>query len=190
MIFIKNPIAGKVKTRLGNDIGHDKAVEYYQKLLTITREAANNTQADKWLWYGDFINSGDAWPETDFTKKLQAGNDLGARMKHAFQEAFAQGYRKVCIIGSDCPEMSAEIVEQAFFELEKNDAVIGPANDGGYYLLGMKKLLPIFDNIQWSTETVLTDTIGRLQKLQYSIYILKELTDLDTVEDLKLFPEL
>ena len=93
MIFIKNPIPGRVKTRLGKDIGHDQAVMYYKKLLEITRKAAENTHADKWLWYGDFINEADPWSSSIFSKKLQHQGDLGQRMQTAFAEAFDVGYK-------------------------------------------------------------------------------------------------
>jgi hypothetical protein len=190
MIFIKNPIPGKVKTRLGKDIGHEKAVTYYKKLLEITRKAALGTEADRWLWYGDFVNEADAWSQNDFEKKLQHEGDLGQRMKHAFLAAFDKGYEKVAIIGSDCPEMNSEILQKAFVNLESVDAVIGPANDGGYYLLAMKKPLPIFEDVEWSTENVLGQTITHLQNRGLSYLLLEELTDLDTIEDLKHFPEL
>lgn len=190
MIFIKNPIPGRVKTRLGKDIGHDKAVVYYKKLLEITRLAAEETDADKWLWYGDFVNEADFWSPTVFTKKLQHQGDLGERMQMAFADAFKVGYKKVAIIGSDCPEMSAGVLNTAFDKLDEADAVIGPANDGGYYLMAMKKPLPIFNEVDWSTESVLSQTTAHLKKHGYTYQLLEELTDLDTVEDLKHFPNL
>ncbi len=190
MIFIKNPIPGRVKTRLGKDIGHDKAVTYYKKLLEITRLAAENTQADKWLWYGDFVNETDPWSPSIFHKKLQHQGGLGQRMQHAFLDAFKAGYKKVAIIGSDCPEMSPQILEEAFAKLDETDAVIGPANDGGYYLLAMKKPLPVFENVDWSTGSVLAQTTKHLKKDGLTYSLLQELTDLDTVEDLKHFPNL
>ncbi len=190
MIFIKNPIPGKVKTRLGKDIGHDKAVMYYKKLLEITRLAAESTLSDKWLWYGDFINETDPWNASIFTKKIQHQGDLGQRMQMAFTDAFAAGYKKVAIIGSDCPEMTNEILEKAFAKLDETDAVIGPANDGGYYLMAMKKPLPLFKEVDWSTENVMAQTISHLKKDGLTYQLLEELTDLDTIEDLKHFPNL
>ncbi len=190
MIFIKNPIPGKVKTRLGKDIGHEKAVTYYKKLLEITRVTAEATPADKWLWYGDFINEADPWDSSIFTKKLQHTGNLGQRMQMAFEEAFTNGYKKVAIIGSDCPEMTSDILEEAFERLDDCDVVIGPANDGGYYLLAMKSPLPIFDEVDWSTEQVLEQTTDHLKKLGSSYTLLQELTDLDTIDDLKNFPNL
>lgn len=190
MIFIKNPILGKVKTRLAKDLGDSQAVEYYKKLLALTRSAAQNTDVEKWLWYGDFINNEDHWNSNIFSKKLQEGDDLGQRMERAFELAFSEGYKNVVIIGSDCPEISSEILEQAFTTLDSNDAVIGPANDGGYYLLGMTKMLHLFEEVDWSTERVLDQTEKHLKKAEAKYHLLQELTDLDTVEDLKKFPTL
>lgn len=190
MIFIKNPIAGKVKTRLGKDIGHDEAVKYYIRLLELTRNVAKEMNVDRWVWYGDFINDEDEWNESHFKRKLQHGASLGDRMRNAFEEAFDAGYEKVAIIGSDCPDMSPNILQRAYAGLVKKDAVLGPANDGGYYLLGMKQLLPVFSEVEWSTETVLEQTIDHLKNHNLSYSLLPELADLDTVEDLKLFPNL
>ncbi len=190
MIFIKNPVPGKVKTRLGKDIGYEEAAAYYEKLLEITRQAAINTSSDKWLWYGDYINKSDSWSAATFTKKLQTAGDLGIRMQSAFEKAFEQGYEKVVIIGSDCPEMSSGVLEKAFEKLTEADVVIGPANDGGYYLMGMKKALPLFENVDWSTRQVLDQTIAHLKKQNLNYILLEKLTDLDTIEDLKHFPNL
>lgn len=190
MTFIRNPVPGKVKTRLANAIGDDKALRYYQKLLCITRTVSEAVEADKWIWYSDYIDDADKWEPSVFSKKLQQGKSLGARMQFAFEEAFAAGYKEVLIIGSDCPDITPEIIEEAFTTLHLADAVIGPARDGGYYLLGMKELLPVFTGVDWSTDKVLVQTTTHLKKHALTFRILKELTDLDTVEDLKLFPEL
>lgn len=189
MIFIKNPIEGKVKTRLGKDIGHLRAVEIYKRLLEHTRTVALDTQSRRWLWYGDYVNNEDSWAEKDFDKKLQKGDSLGDRMNHAFEEAFDQGFERVVIIGSDCPEITEKTLSSAFEALDEYDVAIGPANDGGYYLLGMRKKVNLFNNKSWSEESVFEDTISDIQSQKLSYKILEELTDLDTIEDLKKFPE-
>ncbi len=171
-------------------MGHKKAVEFYKKLLKITREAALDTNADSWLWYGDFINPEDDWNPEDFYKKMQHGDDLGSRMKNAFQEAFDSGYEKVAIVGSDCPEISSEIIEKSYQILDEKDIAIGPANDGGYYLLAMKNSHDLFSNIEWSTEAVFPKTLEKIENQNLTVGKLPELTDLDTVEDLKKFPQL
>ena len=106
-------------------------------------------------------------------------------MATAFKELFDLNYDSVCIIGSDCYELNSEIIEEAFQKLEKNDAVIGPTFDGGYYLLGMKALHPeIFQNKNWSTETVYSDTITDFKKLSLTYSNLVKLSDIDEEKDL------
>ena len=106
-------------------------------------------------------------------------------MNNAFVEGFQSGYERVCIIGTDCFELSQDIIKQAFDQLHTNDAVIGPAKDGGYYLLGMKKHMPeLFRNKMWSTDTVATDTIQNLKDLSIIYTQLEVLTDVDEEKDL------
>ena len=105
-------------------------------------------------------------------------------MKNAFKELFDMGYEKVAIIGSDCFELTAAIIREAFALLKNKDAVIGPAKDGGYYLLGMKKMIePVFENKQWSTDSVFRETINDLTENNFSFACLPVLTDVDTEED-------
>jgi len=133
-------------------------------LLEVTRLAALGVNAARQLYYGDFINQEDNWSPQDFEKKLQHGNDLGARMHEAFVKGFDEGYKKIVIIGSDCPEMDAQTLEEAFRKLEDHNVVIGPANDGGYYLLGLSQKVNIFENVDWSTESVFDQTLAQVKK--------------------------
>jgi uncharacterized protein len=150
--------------------------------LQHTYEISVAVNADKFVFYADGIEEDDMW--NGFAKKLQSTNDLGGKMEAAFAFLFEAGYGQVVIIGSDCFELSAEIIEKAFNALEQKDVVIGPASDGGYYLLGIKKLWPfIFLNKQWSTEHVFQQTISDLQKENISFSELITLTDVDTEED-------
>ena len=106
-------------------------------------------------------------------------------MKNAFEASFAQGYKKVCIIGSDCYELDTHILEEAFAQLDRKEVVIGPAKDGGYYLLGMRKMhMHLFENKKWSTSSVLSDTLNDLKEANLSFYLLPELTDIDEEKDL------
>lgn len=170
---------------MAKDLGESEAVRYYEKLLAITHGAAAGVDAHRWLWYGDFLNSDDLWDKGGFDKKLQEGEDLGARMKNAFKEAFDEGFEQVVIIGSDCPEISTELLETAFEKLNHTDVVTGPANDGGYYLLGMKAFHNLFDGIAWSTGEVHEATLEKVRAGQLTFGELPVLTDLDTIEDLK-----
>ncbi|MBQ0908367.1 TIGR04282 family arsenosugar biosynthesis glycosyltransferase [Flavobacterium sp. F-328] len=187
ILFTKNPELGKVKTRLAKTIGNEKALEIYKKLLHHTQTIVTPVAADKFLFYSDAIVRKDQWPETEFHKKVQHGSDLGERMKTAFQEVFSLGYTSVCIIGSDCYELTSTIIDDAFTQLETYDTVIGPTFDGGYYLLGMKKLHGfVFLNKTWSTETVYPDTIAGIQENSLTYFDLPKLTDIDEEKDLPL----
>ena len=183
LLFVRNPEKGKVKTRLAQDLGDDKALEIYLELLNITRAVAVTVPAERFLFYSNFIPQSDDWPEVQFQKHLQANGDLGSRMEAAFQLAL-EAHQKAVIIGSDCPELSPAIIEQAFAQLDDFDAVLGPANDGGYYLLGLKTVIPdVFREMVWSTELVLAETLARLDAAGKSYALLPELSDVDHVED-------
>lgn len=185
LIFYRNPELGKVKTRLAATIGEAHALAIYLKLVQHTRTVAEAFSGDRIVFYSDYIDREDSWNSTDFRKKIQEGKDLGERMKNAFASQFLMGEKKVCIIGTDCPDLNDSILKNAFNELERNDVVIGPAGDGGYYLLGMKQLHPeLFENKNWSTDTVAADTIKNCQKLHLTISKLSVLNDVDVEADL------
>jgi len=186
IIFIKNPVAGEVKTRLGASIGSTNALQVYKKLLSHTREIAVQVKCDREIWYSSMIDRRDSWNSDLFEKKLQQGRNLGVRMSGAFQQAFEAGYEKAVIIGSDCPELEPQHIEDAFDALRSQDAVIGPSEDGGYYLLGMKKYTPeIFSDIEWSTSSVFEETKRHFEQLGLTCKTLEVLNDIDTIEDLK-----
>lgn len=184
IIFIKNPVLGKVKTRIAETAGAEQALKIYLKLLQHTRQVALGVEAQRSLFYSDFINERDDWSNAHFQKKLQQGANLGERMRRAFEVAFAEGAQQVVIIGSDCALLTSEFVTSAFQHLDEFPFVIGPALDGGYYLLGMNADYPeVFDQIEWSTEQVLPQTLERLQTLQKSYFLLPELPDIDYESD-------
>lgn len=186
IIFIKNPIEGKVKTRLAATIGNKKALEIYLKLVNHTLSVAKEVNAEIHLFFSDAIIM-----EYPFeNKNIQNGNDLGERMKNAFHQVFDLEKSKTIIIGTDCPGLNAAILKQAFLSLEKTDLVIGPAYDGGYYLLGMSTYHPqLFDQISWSTNEVLKQTKKLSMDNNLSFTELKILSDIDTEDDLIYLPE-
>jgi rSAM/selenodomain-associated transferase 1 len=185
IIFIKNLVAGKVKTRLAETVGDTTAVEVYKKLLDHTQKIAQLIAADKFLFYADFFQREDEWPNDQFIKHLQKGNDLGERMHHTLEQTFLNKYKKILIIGSDCFELTAAIIEDAYLLLEDKDVVIGPAKDGGYYLLGMKNPQPcLFKNGSLSTSQVLQQTISICTKEHLNYCLLPTLTDMDDKNDL------
>ncbi len=187
MIFVKNPEPGKVKTRLAKSVGDDAAFKIYLKLLNHTMEQAKSVNCTKEVWYSLFVDVDDLFDKKLFQKKVQSGSNLGDKMKHSFKSAFACGFEKVVIIGSDCPGISTELIESAFEKLERSDLVIGPAFDGGYYLLGMKEFIPgIFDTIPWSTSKVFDRTVEIANAKSLSTATLTVLRDIDTEDDLKM----
>jgi rSAM/selenodomain-associated transferase 1 len=185
IIFIRNPQLGMVKTRLAATVGDERALEVYRKLLAITREAALGTQCERHLFYAEHPDQKDDWDPSFFQKREQKGRELGERMLNAFVEVFLQGAKQAVIIGSDCPEMSAGIIDDALSALETADVVIGPATDGGYYLLGMRELVPeLFHDKQWSTSSVLRATLSDAERSGLRVHLLPPLSDLDDEADL------
>jgi uncharacterized protein len=186
ILFIKNPEYGKVKTRLAETAGERKAYQTYKKLLRHTLHVTAGVNVQREIWYSSFIDKKDGIDENLFKKHLQQGSNLGERMKQAFQKVFSEGCEKAVIIGSDCPGISSGILKDAFSKLDNHDLVIGPAEDGGYYLLGMKTFYPsVFDRITWSTNTVFNDTMKRIDSLNLDCHRLRVLNDIDTEADLK-----
>lgn len=181
IIFARRPEAGKVKTRLSATIGNDKALAIYIRLLEHTRSIANKLSCEKYVFltherHDDFWNG--------FNHELQHGDTLGDRMKHAFELLFNKSHEHIIIIGTDCPDISTEIVEEGFRQLGSNDIVIGPAEDGGYYLLGMNSYhASFFQDIHWSSEVVYNQTIGKIHANNLSYYTLPILADVDEEKD-------
>lgn len=185
IIFYRNPELGKVKTRLAKTIGEEKALAIYLKLSSHTRDSTEELAVTKVIYYSEFADTEDHWPNTSYQKKVQQGNDLGDKMHDAFVNAFADGYKSVCIIGTDCLELTPSIIKNAFKQLKTHDAVIGPALDGGYYLLGMNEFHPeIFKEKSWSTASVCADTILDFKNLKLSFSKLEMLSDIDDENDL------
>jgi len=187
IIFVKNPVLGKVKTRLAADIGNEKALKVYQYLLNYTKDVLLECPFDKVVYYLDEIAFSDIFEFEYFDKELQNGFDLGDRMQNAIKASLDLGYKKAVLIGSDCAEITSAIIEEAFEKLNNHDVVLGPAIDGGYYLIGMQKSQKqLFKNKQWGGSNVLVDTLLDLKEKDNSYYLLPALNDVDTLEDLKL----
>ena len=190
IVFGKAPIAGQVKTRLIPELGKDRALHIYQTLLTHTLNVVSQIDiAATELHIVDDINHDiiqDLFRSNSTELFQQCDGDLGKRMQQAFQSALQEN-DAVVLIGSDCPGLSATIIKQAFHFLHSGDDVIlGPAFDGGYYLIGMKQLYSsLFNDITWSSETVLDETRERCRQLHCRWSELACLTDVDTVADMK-----
>ena len=189
IIFIKNPVAGKVKTRLAATIGDQRALGVYLNLMQHTRETALAVASNRYLFYDTELNSKDDWSPQDYIKEVQVNGDLGDRMQAAFKRVLSEN-RKAVIIGSDCPEINPEIIDSALRKLELADVVIGPTYDGGYYLLGMKEThSELFTDMTWSIDSVYEETLSRIKKKGLLYAACPMLSDMDNEEDLKKFPD-
>lgn len=187
IIFTKNPTIGKVKTRLAKTMGEEKALSIFKNLLAQATQTAKEWNGDVWVFYADFIPKKDSWTSVARKMFLQEGAGLGDRMNHAFQLGLAS-YKKVILMGTDIPAISPTIIEQSFLALENSDLVFGPTYDGGYYLVGMKQLHAyIFQNIQWSTPTVLEQSLLKVRAKDHQYFLVDQLRDIDYEEDLKDF---
>ncbi|PJZ53473.1 TIGR04282 family arsenosugar biosynthesis glycosyltransferase [Leptospira adleri] len=186
ILFLRNPVIGRVKTRLAKTLGDRTALSLYVQLLEITRKQIQNLNIPVRLYF-------DSIPDfelSDWGKQtsihLQTGEDLGERMRNAFLETFQIGFKKAVIIGSDCPDLEAKHIREAFSALELRDAAIGPAKDGGYYLLALKSVYPeIFKDIPWSSEKVFAMTLEKLQLARKDVWILPLLNDIDVEADVR-----
>ena len=187
IIFTRNPILGKVKTRLAKTVGDKTALDIYTFLLKKTKEITLDSPCDKVVYYSEKLIKNDIWNCNSFRKEVQSGEDLGAKMKNSFYDAFKNNYRKVVLIGSDIYDLESYHINEAFKKLDTNDVVMGPALDGGYYLIGLKKMHPkIFDNKRWGSSSVRKDTLKNLEKVD--VHLLPVLNDVDVIEDIEHHP--
>lgn len=187
LIFTRNAELGKVKTRLSKSVGDATALEIYQYLVQKTQQVVNKVSCQKAVYYSEKVIVDDLWNPNTFQKHSQTGNDLGLRMLDAFKNSFDSGYEKVVIIGTDLFDLTPNIIEESFLGLDTNDVVMGPAKDGGYYLLGMKILQErLFKNKAWGTPTVRKDTLKDLANKK--VHLLEELNDIDVFEDIAQHP--
>lgn len=185
IVFAKAPILGAVKSRIAISVGNHLALEIYQSLLRrvfdslkcIPHVEIRVTPDDS---SKDFpIHNGQPW-----NFKPQGGGNLGERLAAAFAETFAAKIERAVIIGSDCPEVSEADINLAWNALEISDLVLGPAVDGGYWLIGLRKPCSgLFEQIDWSSNKVLEQTLSRAKVSGLSVHLLRELSDIDTIED-------
>jgi rSAM/selenodomain-associated transferase 1 len=193
LVFAREPVLGRVKSRLAAGIGAKAALDVYRELLALTAAAVAEAQVPATVWLAEAPAAGDPaqprpeWPGLPW-RVQPAADSLGVRMAQAFDEAFAAGAGRVVIIGTDCPGLSAALLRQAFDELLHAEVVVGPADDGGYYLLGMNKLeAELFANKDWSTATVLPDTLADATRLGLRVAQLPTLHDVDSAQDLAIW---
>ena len=192
IIFTRYPEAGKAKTRLIPALGAEGAATLQRQMteyvIGISREAINQVSGTISIevhFAGGNQQLMAKWLGNDIIYRLQSEGDIGLRMSFAFQTAFNQQNNRIVIIGSDCPQLNSQLIIQAFDALSQNDLVLGPATDGGYYLIGLRRFIPeLFTGISWSTSEVLQQTIDIAKNLNLAVDYLETLSDVDRPEDL------
>jgi uncharacterized protein len=195
VIFAKAPIAGQVKTRLCPPLTPDEAATLHGSFVLDTLERSKTAVAKLKLPLDRYLACSPASTlvffqimEERLGVKLidQIGDDLGARMQQAFETLFAKGYQRVLIVGTDTPSLPLDYYKQALALLENSDLVVGPADDGGYYLIGLKKSAPdLFSAVPWSTDQVLKLTKEKAAKMGLKTALLPPWRDVDTIDDLQ-----
>lgn len=185
IIFTRNVQIGKVKKRLAQTLGDEKALQVYIRLLDHTAQAVQLVKASKAVYYKDYIDEADEFMVPVFHKYLQQGKHLGERMSHAFIKSFAKGFDRVVLIGCDSFELGTPILEEAFRQLDQYDAVLGPTVNGGCYLLGLKQYRKeLFMPTEWHNNNVLVDLMLGLKEGNLSYYLLPALKMVEEERDL------
>lgn len=188
LIFLKAPIPGLVKTRLASEFGDTGACDIYKKFTEgVLNSAQKSGQTLRLYFYpAHGKESVTAWLGNQYQLVLQEGADLGERMKNAFSSTFEGGHEKTVLIGTDIPDLDEKTINKAFNVLDRHDCVLGPAEDGGYYLIGFTKCgfnRKVFNDVKWGTNSVLNETVSVLDAEHVSYSLLESKNDIDTPED-------
>jgi len=186
IVFTRYPEPGKTKTRLIPALGEVGAAKLQRQMTeyTLSLVTISHLSTEVRFAGGDVQLMRD-WLGSELIYQEQGEGELGVRMARSLSSAFQSGATQIVIIGTDCPSLNAEILTTAFHQLQQRDLVLGPAIDGGYYLIGLQRFIPeLFVNIDWGTAQVLAQTVKIAQKLNLSIFYLPELADIDRPEDL------
>src|SRR6266850_6808814 len=185
IIFVKAPRRGSVKTGLARAIGAEAACEAYQKMVEeLVERLATIPTVELRFTPDDAVTEIRQWRRDNWHLRPQGEGDLGQRLERAFADAFARGAQYVVVIGSDCPMITPDDIRSAWTVLETNDVVLGPAQDGGYWLIGLGEPRPaLFQSIDWSTDKVLKQTLRRARARNLKVELLRELRDVDTESD-------
>jgi uncharacterized protein len=185
IIFVKAPRPGEVKTRLAKALGKDGACAAYRKLVeTLLSNLKKVSEVELCYSPADAQSEIEPWLRSGWQAVPQTEGNLGARLSAAFARSFASGPERVVIIGSDCPYVTRKDIDEAFENLASRDLVVGPATDGGYWLIGLRQPQPtLFERIPWSSENVLAETLSRARSLGLKMHLLRLLSDVDTPQD-------
>jgi rSAM/selenodomain-associated transferase 1 len=193
IIFTRYPEPGKTKTRLIPALGAEGAASLHRQMTEYTLSQVKELQNSNIIslevrFAGGNLQLMQDWLGTDLIYQSQGEGDLGERMARSLLWAFKEGTQQAIIIGTDCPDANAKILAQAFELLQQGDLVLGPAVDGGYYLIGLQSAVPeLFFNIDWGTSRVLQQTVDIAEKLNLSVMYLPSLADVDRPEDLAIW---
>ncbi len=190
LLFIKVPIKGRVKSRLASMLGDDAALEIYKNFVLDILDTIEKTGHPCIIFFHppDARNAVTEWLGPGRDCLPQHGNDLGQRMADAFATIFKKGVTRAILIGSDLPDLPADFLTGAIQSLDDHDSVLGPARDGGYYLIGFRRdtFVPdVFHGIEWGGSRAFTETRRKLEQVKRSVYLVPEWRDVDTIEDLK-----
>jgi rSAM/selenodomain-associated transferase 2/rSAM/selenodomain-associated transferase 1 len=191
-VFIRLPRQGKVKTRLAASIGTKLATDFYKFCAEIILKeiSKNSGHIRRYIFFADKNDRREVrkWLGAGYYYVVQVGGNLGEKLENALQTMLSHGARKALIVGSDIPDITDDIILKAERLLDDNDLVLGPSQDGGYYLIGLKKSWPeLFHRISWSTDRVLEQTLARASDLRLKVALLPKLIDIDTVDDLQMW---
>lgn len=194
IIFTRYPEPGKTKTRMIPVLGEEGATQLQRQMTEETLKIAHKINSDRSVSLVIYFAGGNKelmqkWLGTDLVYQKQSERgDLGQRMRSAFEESFSQGVKRIVIIGTDCPDLDENIIIQAFKALKQQDLVLGPAADGGYYLIGLSRLVPeLFRGINWGTSEVFAQTEAIARQLNLSVSYFCVLQDVDRPEDLSIW---
>jgi len=185
IIFIKNPDLGRVKKRLAQTVGDEQALEIYIGMLEHIQAITRPLNADKYLFYDRVKDQNDNWPNDIYHKDVQAGRHMVNRIQNALKKVFAKGYKHIVIIGSDCLELDERMIRLALRQLEHFDAVVGPTQDGGFYLFGLNEYnADILKVPGWGTSSLMTNVLRIIQHQRKTHFMLPVLSGVVTADDL------
>jgi rSAM/selenodomain-associated transferase 1 len=182
---MRAPLLGQVKTRLAVGLGAEVTLAAYRHLLDVTTKAVRGFDSVEFRYTPDDASSTvEPWRRKGWSTAAQGAGDLGERLVRAFSDGFASGFDRIVVVGTDCPYVTDEDIRRAWEALKTHDVVLGPATDGGYWLIGLRSPQPgFFSGMNWGGETVFAETRRRVVELGLTVSVLRELPDVDTVAD-------
>jgi uncharacterized protein len=185
IVFLSNAIKGQIKTNISRVLGEENTLGIYKYLLQLNRDATKAVKADKWVCYSNFIDRNDIYHPSKYQKKLQAGRILGEKLWNCFRWGFQREYKSIVLLSVDIPGISTELIEDAFSKLQTNNVVLGPARDGGYYLIGMNiPVKDIFFRKKWGSKKVFPAMLDDLHRLDIDYSLCQTLGDIDHHTDI------